>query len=171
MKKPDALKQFVALHQLLQKEKLQLEARLAEINRTLSEAGMATQNGPQLRPSSAPRAKAPRRIKNPISLPKAVLQLTSKRPMTKPEILSEVKKLGYRFTAKDPVNSLNTVLYGKKPKFKHEGGKFSAMGVQSKALQSDGSAVPKRKMSRAARAKISAAAKERWAKIKQSQVG
>ena len=92
-----------------------------------------------------------------------MLQLTSKRPMTKQEILSEVEKLGYRFIAKDPVNSLNTVLYGKKPKFKHAGGKFSPMGAQAKAK-------PKRKMSAAARAKISAAATARWARLKQAKV-
>ncbi len=128
MKKPDVLKQFVALRGLLRKEKLHLEARLGEIKRTLDEAGEAT---PNARPSgleSASRTHALRRIKNPISLPKAVLQLTSKRPMTKQEILSEVGKLGYRFRAKDPVNSLNTVLYGKRHKFKNQGGKFSPAG-------------------------------------------
>jgi hypothetical protein len=92
--------------------------------------------------------------------------------MTKQEILSEVKRLGYRFTAKDPVNSLNTVLYGKKPKFMHEGGKFSSVGLQAKASQSAaGSGPGKHQMSRATRSKLSAIAKARWAKIKQSQAG
>ena len=36
-----------------------------------------------------------------------------------------VRKLGHKFTAKDPNNSLNTLLYGKRPKFKRQGGKFS----------------------------------------------
>lgn len=172
MNKPDALKQFVALHQLLRKEKLQLETRLAEINQALGEAGLATQKARPAGPSLAPRFPARHRIKNPISLPKAVLQLTSRRPMTKQEILTEVGKLGYRFTAKDPLNSLNTVLYGKRPKFTNQGGKFSTGAVPAQASQGHaGSGIRKRTMSPAARAKIAAAARARWARIKQSKSG
>jgi hypothetical protein len=171
MKKSDTLKQFVVLYQTLRNEKAQLESRLAEINEALGHAGAGTQSRPQVGPTSpAPRTKARHRIENPISLPKAVLQLTSKRPMTKQEILSEVDTLGYRFTAKDPINSLNTVLYGQKPKFKHDGGKFSPVGVQVKAEPSGATpAKPRRKMSAAAKAKISAAATARWAKVKQGK--
>jgi hypothetical protein len=168
--KPDALKQFVALYQSLQQEKTQLESRLARIHEALGQTDALTQIGSQAGRTVAPsRAKALRRIQNPISLPKAVVQVTSKRPLTKQEILSEVHKLGYRFTAKDPVNSLNTLLYGKNPKFKNQGGKFTPV-VRSIASQS--SSLPtkaKRTMSASARAKISAAAKARWAKIKKAK--
>lgn len=168
MKKPDSLKQFVLLSQSLRNEKAQLESRLGEINEALGE--VVTQDDSEIRPSSAPRATIQRRIKNPISLPKAVLQLTSQRPLTRPEILSEVEKLGYRFRAKDPLNSLNTVLYGKKPKFRNEDGKFSPVRVTMTASQADErSAVRKGKMSPAARAKISAAARARWARIKRAK--
>ena len=90
--------------------------------------------------------------------------------MNKKEILAEVRQMGYRFTAKDPTNSLNTVLYGKKPKFTHAGGKFSPAGTQSKTASSGvAPAKRKRKMSAAAKVKISAAAKARWAKLKQAK--
>ncbi|MCI0541217.1 MAG: hypothetical protein L0Z50_38945 [Verrucomicrobiales bacterium] len=172
MKKSDPLKQFVLLYQSLRNEKAQLESRLGEINEALGEAGEVMHNNSLVRPSSVPGSTVQRRIKNPISLPKAVLQLTSKRPLTKPEILLEVEKLGYRFKAKDPLNSLNTVLYGKKPKFRNEEGKFSPMVVPMPASQADArSAIRKRKMSPAARAKISAAARARWARIKRAKGG
>ncbi|MCI0534319.1 MAG: winged helix-turn-helix domain-containing protein [Verrucomicrobiales bacterium] len=59
-----------------------------------------------------------------MSLKAAVTQVTEDKALTKAEILAAIKKLGYKFTAKDPVNSLNTVLYSKKA-FKNQGGKFS----------------------------------------------
>lgn len=65
-----------------------------------------------------------KRIKNPISLRAAVNEVTKAKALTKKEILAEVGKLGYKFAASDPVNSLNTILYGK-PKFKNNNGKFS----------------------------------------------
>jgi hypothetical protein len=171
MKRPDPLKQFVTLYQRFQAEKRQLEARLAEINQALGEGGVATapkQTPPRMRRSTSFPARGRRRIKNPISLPKAVAQLTSRRPMTKQEILSEVVKLGYRFTAKNPVNSLNTVLYGKKPKFRHAGGRFSPAGVSGNNTD-EGASPRKRKLSAATRAKISAAAKARWARERQAR--
>ena len=89
-----------------------------------------------------------------------MVQLTSKRAMTKQEILSEVSKLGYRFTTKDPVNSLNAVLYGKNPKFKHAGGKFSSAGVQAKPSQSGpGGGLRKPALRPAAPAKVPVAVK------------
>jgi hypothetical protein len=45
--------------------------------------------------------------------------------MTKHEILDAILMLGYQFSTDDPLNSLGVVLYGKKPKFKNEKGKFS----------------------------------------------
>jgi hypothetical protein len=59
-----------------------------------------------------------------LSLREAVRKATSARPLTKAEILNAISKLGYRFTAKDPMNSLNVVLYTK-GQFKNDGGKFS----------------------------------------------
>jgi hypothetical protein len=33
--------------------------------------------------------------------------------------------MGYQFSTDDPLNSLGVILYGKNPKFKNEGGRFS----------------------------------------------
>jgi hypothetical protein len=101
--KSDSLKQFVALRTALTQEKAQLESRLAEINRALGEA-----------PASAPRsikAPAPGRAANALSLREAVAQVTKDKALTKQQILQAIEKIGYKFTARDPMNSLNVALY------------------------------------------------------------
>src|SRR5262245_4887769 len=116
--KPDRLKKFVALRQALLEEKAHLEQRLEQLDQALAWNG----SGQTIRPSP-PLSARPKRPKNPLSLKAAVMQVTRNKGLTKPEILSAIRKLGYRFTAKDPVNSLNTVLYTRKA-FKNQGGKF-----------------------------------------------
>jgi hypothetical protein len=49
--------------------------------------------------------------------------VTKAKPLSKPEILTAVSKSGYVFTAVNPMNSLNTLLYSDKA-FKNHGGKF-----------------------------------------------
>ena len=115
--KVDKLKQYVALRQSLLNEKNVLERRLAEINRALGEESTATAS------TTAPRSTT-RRTDNPMSLKAAVQKVTSAKALTKQEILEAIRKIGYRFSAKDPMNSLNVVLYTKK-QFKNQGGKFS----------------------------------------------
>ena len=75
---------------------------------------------------AAPKTKPSGRVQNPLSLPKAVLQVTSQRPMTKLEILEAVQKIGYRFSTKKPLQSLNPVLYKGKLNLQRKDGKFSA---------------------------------------------
>lgn len=112
----DSLKTFARMREKLAADKARIEARLQEINAALGFAYAP-------RPTPVPRAT---RSRNSLSLRKAVIQVTTGKPMTKEEILSAVAKLGYRFTAKNPVNSLNVVLYGSKnPKFKNDDGRFS----------------------------------------------
>ena len=117
--KPDRLRKFVALRQALLKEKADLEQRLEQLDRALALDGASAPAR-----TANPQAGHLRRIKNPMSLKAAVIQVTKDKGLTKPEILGAIKKVGYRFTAKDPVNSLNTVLYTGKA-FKNQGGKFS----------------------------------------------
>lgn len=123
MNKSDSLKQYVALHQALLKEKAALEQRLAQIEQALSGTVPAKSASAS---AAAPRAIV-RRMKNKLSLKAAVIKVTSAKPLTKPEILAAVRKLGYRFGAPNPLPSLNTVLYTGKA-FKNEGGKFSPTG-------------------------------------------
>ncbi len=164
--KVDILKTYVLLRQKLTNEKAQLEQRLQKINQALGEvstvAGSATPAAPVGRPK--------KRFLNEISLPKAVVQVTSGNPMTKEEILVAVQKLGYRFLAKEPMKSLLPILYSKKLKFLRQDGKFSpasGMGGKVATARSAKKAVkPKRTMSPAARARLSAIARARWKKTK-----
>jgi hypothetical protein len=115
----DRLRKFVVLRQALLKEKAELEQRLEQLNRALALDGSPAASRIAAHPSSRSR-----RVKNPMSLKAAVTQVTKDKPLTKPDILAAIKKLGYQFTAKDPVNSLNTVLYTGKA-FRSQGGKYS----------------------------------------------
>lgn len=77
-------------------------------------------------PASVKPVKARRggkRAKNQMSLRDAVLAVTKSRPLTRQEVLAGVQKLGYVFAAKDPLNSLSTLLYTDKG-IKNNGGKF-----------------------------------------------
>jgi hypothetical protein len=117
----DPLKAFVTLRTSLEAERAKLTARLAEVEAALGT--IAASGGAK---SAAKGTFAPRkRAQNELSLKEAVLKAIEKKPLTKAEILAAVEKLGYKFTAKNPTNSLNTLLYGKKPKFKTQDGKFS----------------------------------------------
>jgi hypothetical protein len=131
----DALKQFVDLKSRLTSERESLMRRLAQINQALADDA----TGVQVTVESPPAPKQPRASKgraqrahrgrgtNPISLREAVVKVTSDRPLTKKEIVDQVQKLGYTFRGRDPMNVLGTVIYGKNPNFKNEGGRFSPL--------------------------------------------
>lgn len=101
--KVDSLKQFIALRAALAQEKARLESRLAEINQVLGDA-----------PAPVPRSvNAPSRGRaaNAMSLREAAAQVTKDKALTKQQILQAIDKIGYKFTARDPLNSLNVALY------------------------------------------------------------
>lgn len=114
--KNDSIKKYLSLQDSLRKEKAALEVRLAQIDEALVGSGGTRVS----RSDAGPR----RRARNEMSLKAAVTEATRKKPLNKQEILDEIHKLGYRFTAKDPINSLNTVLYTNK-QFKNVGGRFT----------------------------------------------
>lgn len=118
--KNDTVKQYVALHAALKREKAELEQRLAEINKALS--GQAPPASSAVR---RPKARRGPRKRNAMSLREAVVQATSKKALTKDAILEAVQRAGYKFTTNKPMSSINVVLYGRKPKFKNDKGKFS----------------------------------------------
>ncbi len=60
---------------------------------------------------------------NPAPLVDMILQVTKKKPLSRQEILAAVQKAGYKFVAKDPLNSLSTLLYTSK-RIKNFGAKF-----------------------------------------------
>lgn len=129
--KRDPLKAFVSLRDSLLKRKTSLETELAKINKALAvEPAAATPAVRAATKAPAPKAKtaarpAPgnKRAKNSMSLKQAVLDATKAKVLSKPEILETIAKTGYKFTAKNPMNSLNTLLYSDKA-FKNTGGKF-----------------------------------------------
>ena len=123
--KVDAVKQFVALRAALTTEKARLEGRLAQIDRALGQASVGQQPVPAAKPAPSFR-RPPTRANNSVSLKEAVITVTKNKPLTKQEILKAIKKNGYRFTAKDPMNSLNATLYTK-GNFKNANGKFSPL--------------------------------------------
>ena len=91
------LKNYVQLRRKLELEKSQLETRLREITAALGNTSAPQQAAPT-------RETSVRRIKNPVSLRKGVVKLTTSKPLTKQEILDGLEKLGYRFTTKKPLN-------------------------------------------------------------------
>ena len=138
------IRQYINLHHSLIEERATLDARLQAIDEALSGLGglaevkmKTTRRGKRPGPAKKSRVGAAvvrrvsaatggqKRARNKLSLREAVTQVTTNNPMSKSEILAAIKKLGYRFTAKNPVNSLNTVLYSHQ-QFKNVKGKFSA---------------------------------------------
>lgn len=114
----DSLKDFATLRSNLLAERDRLSARLQAIN-----AALGAEPAPVVRAVPAKKAV---RAKNELSLKEAVLKATTGKALTKEEIFKAVKKLGYKFTTAKPLNSINVVLYGKKPKFKNQNGKFTS---------------------------------------------
>jgi hypothetical protein len=118
----DKLEKYLASLDELRAEKAELEGRLEKINQAL--AGAPGGVGRRGRRGAGRRAGAGRR-RNGLSLRAAVTQVTKNRPMTKAEILDAVQKVGYKFATKDPLNSLNAMLYAPANKFRNQNGKFS----------------------------------------------
>lgn len=121
------IEQYLKMRNALLKEKAGLEKRLAAINAALGvPAPLAAAPAP---PAGGPAATSTRggwkRVKNAMSLREAVLKVTAEKPLTKPEILEALDKLGYKFATPNPMNRLNVLLYGRYPKFKREQGRFS----------------------------------------------
>jgi hypothetical protein len=179
--KIDNIKQYINLRDSLVQEKAQLEERLQQINRALgAESAASAPSGPApaaASPSASarPAGKSKRGRPTPggMSLRDAVLTATAGGPLNKQEILDAIHKLGYRFTTKNPMNSLGVILYGKNPKFHNENGRFSPAGgapAPRPAAPANGSAGAfsrsKRTLSPEARERIAAAQRARWAKAK-----
>jgi hypothetical protein len=120
--KNSSIKKFIALRDGLLKEKAELTARLAEIEKAL---GVASDVKAEKAPKAAGVRGPKRRARNELSLKEAALKVASGKPLTKQEILDGIIKLGYVFSTKDPMNSLNVVLYSGK-NFKRADGKFVA---------------------------------------------
>jgi hypothetical protein len=119
--KIDTLKQFSKLRDSLVAERSKLEKRLAQINGLL---GVALASGGLGNGRGRGGFKG-RRGRGGLSLKAAIIQATSAKPLTKEEILATVKRMGYKFSTKRPMATLNAYLY-QKGAFIRRDGKFSA---------------------------------------------
>ena len=117
----DRLQRYLASLDELRTEKAELESRLEKINQALAGSPAAGRGGR----GRGRRAGGGGRRRNGLSLRAAVVQVTKNRPLAKAEILEAVRKLGYKFATKDPMNSLNAMLYAPANKFRNQDGKFS----------------------------------------------
>jgi hypothetical protein len=179
----DPLQQYSKLRQQLTEEKSQLESRLAEINQVLgpaSEIPSASATAQAVAASTPRRGRPP---KNTMSMREIITKaLTERGPLSRKELGQAVVDLGYRSKAKNVLGSIGNLLYGKNSPFKSKGGKFHLSEGGGAALgegadHGDGfqGEVPsprkrkRRKMSPEGRARIAAAARARWAKVKRSK--
>ena len=130
----DNIKQFAKLYASLVQEKKDLENRLGDINKALSgdlkaPKKAASKNGRKNKKAATKKTlkkkakkKTAKRAKNKTSLRLTIISVLGKKHLGKKEILAAVQKAGYKFSTKDPMNSLQVQLY---TKFKRDkDGKF-----------------------------------------------
>ncbi len=162
--KIDLLSQYASIREELRNEKAQLEQRLQAINEALGSNPETVSSSPATKTGRGRRGGAP----DGKSLKSLVLQVLRDGPMSKDEILSAVQKVGYRFSSKNPGNSLGIILYGKEPRLDRANGKFGLpSGLKNPTSSNAGTADKrKRQMSSAGRKRIAEAARKRWAAAK-----
>ena len=162
--KKDLLQEYVSLQAALHREREELVGRLRQIDDAL---GQPSTYGV----STGSRMGRKGRGVNNMSLKEAVLRVTATRPMTKQEVFEAVQKLGYTFGGKDPLNSLGVVLYGKNPRFRNDNGRFSPLSPLPLNGRDSAPSRGRRAMSAAARERIAAAQRARWARQRGSGGG
>jgi len=123
-----SIKKFIKLRQQLESERAQIASRLQEVEAALG----SFQAAPLVIPKPPGKKRGPkpgskRKVSNEVSLKDSILKVIGKQQMTKEQILEGVVKSGYRFRTSNPANSLNVILYGKKPKFSRKDGKFGVV--------------------------------------------
>jgi hypothetical protein len=116
---PSPMSKLKSLHSSIIRERESLVARLREVDAALASMGVTTTQ--RIYGMHTPTG----RTRNKLSLRKTVIQILQGKAMTKEEILDAVIRAGYVFATDDPMNSLGVILYGRNPKFKKTGGKFS----------------------------------------------
>mgnify|MGYP001463163019 CR=1 FL=1 len=99
------------------------ERRLKKEAEEKAKAAAKAKDAPKATPKGKAKPKA-KRARNKVSLREAVTGIIKGKPLDKKSILAELEKSGYKFSTKNPMNSLNVVLYT--GKYKRADGKFSA---------------------------------------------
>jgi len=157
------LTEAISIFQQLQQRRDELTREIDEIDQALSQFRGASSAGAFRK---APKGVIRRGVgQNGMPLREALFKVLANGARSKDQLLEDVQRIGYRFAATDPMNSLQAFLYGPGKKlFKRAEGKFSlANGVSA----SSGVKV-KRTMSPEARKRIAAAQKKIWAERKKA---
>lgn len=168
----DVVQQYKKLQAALQRERIDLQNRLQQIDAALADSGSPL---PVLL-SQPRRGRPPGGTKSGMNMREAITQVTAQQPLKVREIAKAMKQLGYKFTSKKPANSVGAFLYGPggKEHFKKVDGRFSPVGgAMAKDTSSNTSAAAqpvkvkrKRKMTEEGRKNIAAAVQRRWAKVR-----
>ncbi len=133
----DPITRIVQLHHQLSTEKARLEERLSKINKALgaiqgkTEVRAAT---PAATPAPAVKRRGPGKRRNKLSLLGSMAAAMGSRALTKAEIHKAITDAGYKFTGKQPMNSINVQLYTKGQFVRHPGKKFSIAPALAKKL-------------------------------------
>jgi hypothetical protein len=126
----DPLERYAKFKQQLFEEKRQLEGRLAELNQALGSetASSQTSQNAAIEPPSTARRGRRGSGSNGMSMRDAVLKALSKGPLARKELVQAVEGVGYKFSSKNALNSIGSILYGKNSPVKRKGGKFFLRG-------------------------------------------
>jgi hypothetical protein len=119
-----ATKQFIKLRQQLESERTQITARLKEVDAALGSFRSPVTASKSTGKKRGPKPGSKKKVSNELSLKEAIVKAIGNKQMTREQILEGVLATGYRFRTSNPLNSLNVILYGKKPKFSRKDGKF-----------------------------------------------
>jgi hypothetical protein len=122
-----SIKKFIKLRKQLESERTKIAARLQEVEAALGSFQSSSPTPKTAAKKRGPKPGSKRKVSNEVSLKDSILKVVGKQQMTKEQILEGVIKSGYRFRTSNPANSLNVVLYGKKPKFSRKDGKFGVV--------------------------------------------
>jgi hypothetical protein len=164
MQNEDLVQKFHALRSALSSERKALQKRLQQIDQAVG-GEIPVPFERKAGPSAVSRRSRPR---NSMSLREAVAQVLNSTPISRQELLAKLERAGYRFATSNPLNSLQTFLYGSGKKFvKNVDGNFAAVGSTPSTVGSKATSKPakkRRRMSAQGRANIVAAQKARWAK-------
>lgn len=124
-KQLDTVQQFTALRSALVREREAIRQRLQQIEAALAGARKAPTPSSSKMVGVLPGARP--RPGNKMSIREAITKVTTSRALTVREIVEAVRKIGYKFASRDPVNSVGAYLYAKHGRrhFKRVNGKFS----------------------------------------------
>jgi hypothetical protein len=118
--KRDVLQKFQQARQRLEVERNNIQSRLAEIDRVLSNGALPTS------PAARTNGRRGRRGQGSnLSMREAAQQVLKSGPKDMHQLIDGIQRLGYQFASKKPRNSLAVLLYTNKKIFKAKRGMFS----------------------------------------------